>query len=188
MRPTRLAVLVAVVLLASVAVPFLCPATAQEQQPPALPLPEMQRLAKLYTGTWNYTETYPKSPMTPNGGTNTGVYTCQLGPGGNSIFNHFHSKGAVGEFDGAMIMTWDPQAQAYKAYAFGDSFPGALVETGQWEGDALVFRTELSLPGKKLMLRNSTRFLEGGRISSDEYSSADGKPETLVVHVDAVRK
>lgn len=85
-------------------------------------------------------------------------------------------------------MTWDPQAQAYKAYAFGDSFPGALVETGQWEGETLVFRSEFSVTGKKLMLRNTTRFLEGGKISSDEYSSAEDKPETLVVHVDAVRK
>jgi hypothetical protein len=64
---------------------------AQEQKRPSLPLPEMQRLSKLYVGRWEYTETYPKS-----GAANTGVYTSELGPGGNSIFNHFHSKGPAG--------------------------------------------------------------------------------------------
>src|SRR5262249_38519461 len=94
-------------------------AAAQEAKPPALPTPEMQKLSKLYVGSWTYTETYPKSAMAPNGGTNTGVYTSELGPGGNSIINHFHSKGPVGEFDGMLIMTWDPKEKAYKAFALG---------------------------------------------------------------------
>jgi len=87
-------------------------AAAQEGKPPALPLPEMQKLSKLYVGTWTFTETYPKSPMAPNGGENTGIYTSELGPGGNSIFNHFHSKGPVGEFDGTIVMTWDPKEKS----------------------------------------------------------------------------
>ena len=162
--------------------------SAQEKRPAPLPLPEMQRLAKLYVGRWEYTETYPKSAFYPNGGINTGVYLSEHGPGGNSIFNHFHSKGPVGEFDGVLVMTWDPKENAYKAYAFGDSFPAALVETGQWEGDSLVFRSEFSAEGVKLALRNTTRFLEGGKLSSDEFSSANGKPEALLVHVEAVKK
>jgi hypothetical protein len=93
---------------------------AQEQKPPTLPLPEMQRLSKLYAGTWTYTETYPKSAFSPNGGVSTGVYTSELGPGGNSIINHFHSKGPVGEFEGVMVMTWDPKEKAlmYSAIPF----------------------------------------------------------------------
>lgn len=161
---------------------------AQEQQPPALPLPEMQRLAKLYVGRWEYTETYPKSAYYPNGGVNTGVYTSELGPGGNSIFNHFHSKGPVGEFDGVLVMTWDPKEKAYKSYVFGDSFPSAVAQTGQWEGDSLVFRYEFSANGVKFALRNATKFLEGGKLTSDEFSSTNGKPESLLVHVEAVKK
>ncbi|HEY6251540.1 MAG TPA: hypothetical protein VI685_16395 [Candidatus Angelobacter sp.] len=161
---------------------------AQEKQPPQLPLPEMQRLAKLYVGRWEYTETYPKSAFSPNGGVNTGVYISESGPGGNSIFNHFHSKGPVGEFDGVLVMTWDPNEKTYKAYVFGDSFPAALVETGQWEGDALVYRSEFSVNGMKFALRNTTKFLEGGKLSSDEFSSVNGKPEALLVRVEAVKK
>ncbi|HXY00617.1 MAG TPA: hypothetical protein VEI54_06825 [Candidatus Limnocylindrales bacterium] len=161
---------------------------AQEQKRPPLPLPEMQRLSKLYVGTWTYTETYPKSASSPNAAVNTGIYTSELGPGGNSIINRFHSKGPVGEFEGLLVMTWDPREKAYKAYVLADSFPGAVVETGQWENDALVYRTELSIGVMKLALRNTTKFLDGGKIESEQFSSANGAPETLVVHVDAVKK
>lgn len=161
---------------------------AQEQKPPSLPLAEMQRLSKLYVGTWTYTETYPKSAFAPNGGVNTGVYTSELGPGGNSIINHFHSKGPVGEFEGVMVMTWDPKDKAYKAYVFGDSFAAAVVETGQWENDVLVYRYEFSAGGTTFALRNATKFLEGGRLTSDEFSSTNGSPEALLVHVEAVKK
>jgi len=85
-------------------------------------------------------------------------------------------------------MTWDPKETAYKAYVFGDSFPAAVVETGQWEGDELVYRSEFSAGGMKFALRNATKFLDGRKITSDEYSSANGSPESLLVHVEAVKK
>jgi hypothetical protein len=188
-RAIRLKIFVAAILLASAsAILFARKPAAQEEKPPALPMPEMQRLSKLYVGKWEYTETYPKSAFSPNGGVNTGVYTSELGPGGNSIINHFHSKGPVGEFEGVMVMTWDPKEKAYKAYVFGDSFPAAVVQTGQWEGDNLVYRSELSAGGMKFALRNSTKFLSDKKLTSDEYSSANGAPEALLVHVEAVKK
>ena len=113
-RATRFKILVAALLLASAAaILFVRNSAAQEEKPPSLPVPEMQRLSKLYLGTWEYTETYAK------GGVNTGVYTSELGPGGNSIMNRFHSKGPVGESEGVIVMTWDPKEKAYKAYVFG---------------------------------------------------------------------
>jgi hypothetical protein len=90
--------------------------------------PEMDRL-KFYLGEWDYTETYPKSAAYPNGGKNKGLYTSKLGPGGNSLINGFHSKGPVGDFEGLLLITWDPKEKSYKAYVFGNDFPGALVET-----------------------------------------------------------
>src|SRR5580692_6217014 len=127
-----------------------------EAQKPASKTPEMDRL-KFYLGEWDYTETYAKSGEYPNGTKNTGLYTSKLGPGGNSLINGFHSRGPAGDFEGLLVMTWDPKENFYKAYAFGNNFPGALVETGQFEADALVFRTEFSAGGTTLKLRNVTR-------------------------------
>jgi len=179
---------VALLAMFTALVPAVVNSRAQEQKPPALPLAEMQRLSKLYVGTWTYTETYPKSAFAPNGGVNTGTYTSELGPGRNSIINHFHSKGAVGEFEGMIVMTWDPKESAYKGYVFGDSFPAAVVQTGRWENDALVYRSEFSAEGTTFKLRNATRFLANGKLVSEEFSSANGAPEVLLVRVEAVKK
>jgi len=188
-RLTEVKIAVAVVLVSSALLfSFGKNSEAQEGKPPSLPTPEMQKLSKLYLGTWIYTETYPKSPVAPNGGVNTGVYTSELGPGGNSIFNHFHSKGPIGEFDGTIVMTWDLKEKLYKAYVFGDSFPSAVAETGQWENDALVYRFELSMGPTKIALRNVTKFLPDGKLTSEEFTSVNGAPETLLVHVEAVKK
>jgi hypothetical protein len=64
--------------------------TRQDAEPKASP--EMNRLKKLYLGTWDYTETYEKTPFYPQGGSDTGVYTSELGPGGNSIVNQFQAS------------------------------------------------------------------------------------------------
>jgi hypothetical protein len=148
---------------------------------------EMDRL-KFYLGEWDYTETYPKSAFSPNGGKNTGVYTSKLGPGGNSLINTFHSEGPVGDFEGLLVMTWDAREKTCKAYAFGNDFPGALVETGQFEGDALVFRSEFPMEGSTLKLRNVTRLTAPGKIESEEYMAMKDAPESLLVRVEAKKR
>jgi len=148
---------------------------------------EMERL-KFYLGEWLYTETYPKSATDLSGRTNTGVYTSKPGPGGYSLINTFHSQGSAGDFEGMLILTYDLNEKAYKAYAFGNEFPGAIVETGAFEGDALVFRAEWSIGGQVLKLRNVTRVMPNGTLESDEFVGKTDGREELFVHVVASRK
>jgi hypothetical protein len=154
------------------------PAAAQAAKPGSV---EMERL-KFYLGDWDYTEMYPK------GAKNSGVYTSKLGPGGNSLINTFHSQGPVGDFEGMLIMTWDAKEKVYKAYVFGNDFPGAIVETGQFEGDALVYRSELSTERSTLKLRNVTRVTGPGALVSEEFMSVKDGPESLVVRVEAKKR
>jgi Protein of unknown function (DUF1579) len=163
------------------------PAGAYAQEK-AAPVPEMQRLAKFYVGTWDYTETYPKSSFAPNGGKNTGVYISELGPGGNSLINKFHSRGPVGDFEGMLVMTWDPKEKTYKSYIFGNDYPGALVETGQWDGDTLVYRGEFSMGEMKFALRNTAKMAASGKMVAEEYSSTNGAAEALLVTVEATKR
>jgi hypothetical protein len=149
---------------------------------------EMDRLKKLYLGSWDYTETYSKTPFYPQGGSDTGVYTSESGPGGNSIVNRFHSHGAVGDFEGLLVITWDPREKAYKSYVFGKEFPGCIVQTGQFEGDALVFRSDFAVEGVNMKLRNVTRVSAAGKIVSEEYIAKEGSTEVLMVRVDATRR
>ncbi len=148
---------------------------------------EMERL-KFYLGEWEYTETYPKSATDPNGPTNTGIYTSKLGPGGNSLINTFHSQGPVGDFEGLLIFTWDAGEGSYKAYAFGSDFPGALVETGGFEGKDLVFRSEMRAGARTMKLRNVTRLNADGTLESYEYVETKDGEEKLLVKVVAKKK
>jgi hypothetical protein len=160
------------------------PAAAQPSKPGVA---EMERL-KFYLGEWDYTETYPKSGFSPTGGKNTGVYTSKLGPGGNSLINTFHSQGPVGDFEGLLVMTWDAREKAYKAYVFGNGIPGAVVETGQFEGDALVYRFEFPVEGGSVKLRNVTRITGPGTLVSEEFMTMKDAPETLFVRVEAKKR
>jgi hypothetical protein len=160
--------------------------TQQDARPKASP--EMDRLKKLYLGSWDYTETYAKTPFYPQGGSDTGVYTSEPGPGGNSIVNRFHSHGAVGDFEGLLVITWDAKEKAYKSYVFGNEFPGCIVQTGQFEGDGLVFRSDFAAEGVKMKLRNVTRVSAVGKIASEEYMATEGSTEVLMVRVDATRR
>jgi hypothetical protein len=148
------------------------------------PAPEMERL-NFYLGEWDYTETYGKGP---NGPKNTGVYTSKLGPGGNSLINTFHSQGPVGNFEGLLVITWDPKEKAYKLYVFGSDLPGAIVSTGAFEGDTLVFRSELTAQGTTVKLRNTTRVTEPGKMVSEQFMARKDSPETLLVHVEAKKR
>jgi hypothetical protein len=162
------------------------------EKPAAVPparsgVAEMERL-KFYVGEWDYTETYPKSGFAPNGGKNTGVYASKPGPGGNSLVNTFHSQGPVGDFEGLLVMTWDAREKAYKAYVFGNGIPGAIVETGQFEGDALVYRFEFPVEGGSVKLRNVTRVTGPGTLVSEEFMTMKDAPETLFVRVEAKKR
>jgi hypothetical protein len=148
------------------------------------PVPEMEKL-NFYLGEWDYTETYGKGP---NGPKNTGVYTSKPGPGGNSLINTFHSQGPVGDFEGLLVITWDPKEKAYKLYVFGNDLPGALVSTGAFEGDTLVFRAEITAQGTTVKLRNTTRVTEPGKMVSEQFMARKDAPETLLVHVEAKKR
>jgi Protein of unknown function (DUF1579) len=153
-------------------------AAAQAAKPGAA---EMERL-KFYLGEWDYTETYP------NGAKNNGVYTSKLGPGGQSLVNSFHSQGPVGDFEGLLVMTWDPKEKMYKAFVFGNDFPGAIVETGGFEGDALIFRAELPAGGATVKLRNVTRLAGPGTLVSEQFMAMKDAPEKLFVRVEAKKR
>jgi hypothetical protein len=142
---------------------------------------EMKRL-DFYIGQWTYTETYP------NGGVNHGVYTSKPGPGANSLLNTFHSQGPVGDFEGMLVYTWDLTDGKYKAYVFGNDFPGALVETGEFEGEKLVFHGEIGAGGTKIQLRNVTWMASPEKLISEAYMSRAGAPEKLLVRVEATKQ
>lgn len=87
-----------------------------------------------------------------------------------------------------LIYTWDLTEGKYKAYVFGDGFPGALVETGEFEGEKLVFRGEFGAGNAKIQARNVTWMASPGKLISEEYMGRAGAPEKLLVTVEASKQ
>ena len=150
MKP-RIGTAVVILMLAASAVSF-----SAQAPPPAKPGPEMQRLQAL-VGNWTFTEEYEKTPMTPQGGEGKGSFRTRLGPGGFSIVSDFEGVWPVGKFEGLQIITWDAKENAYKSYTLGNDFPGVMVATGHWEGNALVFTGEVEFAGSKMYNRSEMR-------------------------------
>jgi hypothetical protein len=149
--------------------------------------PEMQKLA-FYVGEWDYVENYEKTKIYPDGAQDTGVYSSTVGPGGKSLMQHFHSKGSAGEFDGLIMMTFDSVTKEYKGYVFGSDYQGCIIETGKFEDDVLVFRTEFSMGPQKISTRNTAKVTSPGKLEGEEFVSVDGKPEKLFMKVSATKR
>jgi hypothetical protein len=71
---------------------------------------------------------------------------------------------------------------------FGDGFPGAIVMTGQFEADALVYRFEFPAEDGSVKLRNVTRVTGPGTLVSEEFMAMKDAPETLFAHVEAKKR
>jgi len=143
--------------------------------------------AEILSGRMGVHRDIPKVGVLSERGGRTPVCT-PASSGGNSLINTFHSQGPVGDFEGLLVMTWDAREKAYKACAFANDFPGALVETGQFEGDVLVYRSEFPVEGATLKLRNVTRLTAPGKIESEEYMAMKDAPESLLVRVEAKKR
>lgn len=153
---------------------------------PLKPGPEMEKL-RFLVGDWTYEEKYEASPFGP-AGTGKGTMQCRLGPGGFSIVVDFRTNTATGESVGHEIQTWDPAAKKYTFYAVGNEFPGAIVSTGNWEGNALVMNGTLAAGENKFRFR--TRLTRSGS-NAAQYTveSATGdEPLKLVVTGRATKK
>jgi hypothetical protein len=145
--------------------------------------PEMDRL-KLYR-PWDFTETYAKTPFYPQGGSDAGVY--QRTGRGNSIVNRFHSHGAVGDFEGLLVITWI-QEKAYKSACSATNSRAAYCKRANSKAMRCCFVLISRSEGMKMQLRNVTRVSAVGKIVSDEYIASEGSPEVLMLRVDATRR
>jgi hypothetical protein len=109
------------------------------------PGPEMDRL-KFLIGTWDVQGEYLKTPLTGEGGKQTGWYKAQLGPGGFSIIADFEDESPLGKEIGHELFAWDPATSGYTTATVGN-FPGLIVGKAQWEGDNFVTQLDFNMGG-----------------------------------------
>jgi len=123
----------------------------------AKPAPEMQKLTKMFLGTWSTTEKHEPSPWMPKGGTGKGTATYKLGPGGLSLVEDYKSTNTMGgKFSGHGITWWDDKEKGYKGI-WCDSMSAGGCEVskglGRWDGNAIMFDNETEMGDQKMTMK-----------------------------------
>jgi hypothetical protein len=158
-----------------------------QDQGPAKPGPEMQKLQFL-NGDWNTVATYPKSALFPDGGEEQGTFSSHPGPGGFSMVSDFKADGLEGPIQGLSVRTWDPRANGYIEYTFGNGFAGAFLQLGHWEGDNLIFEGQFDNAGGPIGFRQSIHADGPDSITLQEWFSQNGGEMQLMQTTKATRK
>lgn len=108
------------------------------------PAPEMERLSRIFVGTWSTSEKHEPGRIAPKGGTGTGLDAVKLGPGGLSLVFDYKSSDPMGKFVAHGVIWWDAQEQGYKGLECTNRSPGGCEVGGlwKWEGNDLVSHEE----------------------------------------------
>ena len=162
------------------------PAAAAAMEMPK-PGAEMERM-KFLVGKWDVNGEYLKTPLTGDGGKQTGWYEGRVGPGGFSVIADFEADSAMGQEIGHELFSWDPASGAYTTATAGNSFPGVLMGKARWEGEDLV--TDLDFKMGDTVIHNHAVYshITEKRIDIEEsYQMGEG-PMTLMWKATATKK
>lgn len=142
------------------------------------PSPEIQKLIKMFAGTWSTSEKFDPSEFMPQGGTGSGSETIKGGPGGNSLVNDYRSRGSMGAFAGHGIIFWDAKRQIFSSVWCDSMSPNGCDTgiTGKWEGDDLVFNSESEMMGKKVQQKQVYTDIKPTSFTFYIDTSTDGGP------------
>ncbi len=139
---------------------------------------EMKRLAFLL-GTWKAADTYAKSTFAPNGGSGSGTYKTEWGPGRLSLLTDYHYRGPHGESTGHQVITWDPRQNTYVGYVVTSTSPGATLLSGNWEGTDLVLSGEFEFHGTKVGFKEVFSDITESSILLRQYNRIEEGPSQL---------
>jgi hypothetical protein len=134
---------------------------AQDSKPPAFAeaaaSPEMDRVAKVFVGDWNTSESMERSEFFPNGGGRHGTSHWRLAVGGTTLVGEGHSDGSAGPLSYLITIWWDKNSKLYYFLTcFKDTGSSCKVRgTAHWEGDNFVNDYEELEHGKPTKWRDS---------------------------------
>jgi hypothetical protein len=131
---------------------------------PQKPAPEQVKLMKTFDGSWTVsgkTEAGPAGPAESASGTEV----SRSGPGGFSVVTDAKMRfERMGPFSGHGVMYWDPEEKHYTGTWCDNLGPCATQGVGNWEGDNLVFNSEMKMGGQSAKMRQTY-----SKITADSY-------------------
>jgi hypothetical protein len=113
--------------------------------------PEMQRLDRVFGGTWATSESFAHNEFYPSGAEREGTARFTLATGGTSLIEEVHSDGSAGRLDFMVVIWWDNEVKAYNFFTCGNggNNPCKTRGTAHWDGDSFINNYELTIRGAK---------------------------------------
>lgn len=131
---------------------------SQQQQPPVTsprPAAEIRSLTKALQGTWRITEQFEPNEWTPHGGNGYGDQRWRHGPGGLTLIEELHDRGAAGETFG-LALIWFDREKGLQGIWCENSNPNGCDRKNalksSWNGRQLMVDLEFERDGKPIVL------------------------------------
>ncbi len=122
------------------------------------PIPEMARLAKVFTGDWNTVEIVQHGKPVSDGAGRRGTVHVRVAGGGTALVSEGHSVGTLGgDLQWFIAIWWDPGAKCYRLLTCFRTPTDAGCElrgTAHWDGDTFVNDYEEVINGKRTKVQD----------------------------------
>jgi hypothetical protein len=108
--------------------------------------PEMQRLERVFAGTWSTSESFARNEFYPNGAERKGTAQFRLATGGTSLIEEVHSDGSAGRLDFMVVIWWDSEAKVYNFLPAGTAAAIPVRFAAQPTGTEIHLSTTTNYP------------------------------------------
>ncbi len=153
--------------------------------------PEMEKLAKALSGTWNIRIVLEPSEQMPKGGKGHGEEVWKVGPGGSSLIEEYSSTGDEGEISGLGVFWWDRDAARFQVtWCDSTSITGCSVmkRGARSRADEIVLEDEWQDTGKQFTFREVFSNITKNSFTQTIYQGETAGMLKKVVTISATRK
>ena len=149
-------------------------------------IPEMARLAKVFTGDWNTVEIVQHGKPVSTGTGRRGIVHARLTGGGTALLSEGHSVGtAGGDLQWFITIWWDANAKCYRFLTCFRTPADAGCElrgTAHWNGDTFVNDYEEVINGKRIKAQDIwTDIMANSHTLTESHDVGNGVMKPYVV-------
>ncbi|MBI3097804.1 MAG: DUF1579 family protein [Planctomycetes bacterium] len=122
------------------------------------PIPEEMKEVEWMLGDWDCKIAMSPSPGMPEGDKSTGSCSIRKALLGMGYFEDFKGTSPMGDFEGHLVLSFDPAKKEWVAWWFDSMLPGKVgMSRGTFKEGMLTLEGEDEWDGKKCKMRNTTK-------------------------------
>lgn len=154
------------------------PVAAPTPTPTPKLAPQMEKLLRVFEGTWSINEKFAPDSSASNGTTGEGKIVWRPGPGDFSLIEDYQSKQGDRQVTGLAVFWWDEPAGGYRTIWCDSTNPGGCISfknVARWDGAQLVLVEDYETNGKKFTFKEVFGDITVAGFTQTLYGGESGK-------------